>query len=66
MDELITVTDLERKTQIAQDTNKVFRRPQHTGKWHWYNRNEGWNKQSRGFDTFWEALNDAVTPHPFP
>jgi predicted alpha/beta superfamily hydrolase len=52
---------LERMMLVSKDTKKEFSYNKHSGKWSWKNRDE---EESTGeFDSFFQALSDAVEPY---
>jgi hypothetical protein len=51
--------------EIAEDTRKKFELSKLSGKWSWYEKNEP-ETLYEGFDTFTDALYDAVEPYVNP
>lgn len=53
--------------QVAKDTRKEFHYQKDTGKWYWYEKNDGPPDVTEGtcesFDSFLDALCDAVEPY---
>ena len=64
-DPVIRVYDLDHMTKVAYDIKKSFAYNKHTGLWSWYDRGEEFNSGAwhGGFDTWLDALEDAVEPY---
>lgn len=60
MDKRLSPKTLERYMRIAQELKKDFSYESYAEKWIWYDRNN-WSNQSEPFNSFWEALCDAVS-----
>jgi hypothetical protein len=62
---VFTVAYLERLMQIADDIRKKFLYEKGSGKWYYCDRNESEKLEDcyGPFNTFWDALNDAVEPY---
>lgn len=54
---------IEEYMRIAQDTKKDFSFAKSIGKWYWFNRGYQHTDSHGPFDTFFEALVDAVEPY---
>jgi len=56
---------LERQMQVAEDIKKAFAYDKSTGKWFWCDRDETNNLDAHHgpFDSFLDALEDAVAPY---
>jgi hypothetical protein len=57
----IDIALLEQMMLVASDTKKEFSYNKHSGKWSWKNRGE--NESNGEFDSFFQALSDAVEPY---
>lgn len=58
----MTSPGLEEKMQIAMETKKMFGFIKDEGKWYWSNKHDP-DLQAGPFDTFADALDDAVKPY---
>jgi hypothetical protein len=57
----IDIALLEQMMLVSKDTKKEFSYNKHFGKWSWKNRGE--NESNGEFDSFFQALSDAVEPY---
>ena len=60
----VRTTALNRKMEILSDIKKTVEYDIGTGKWFWGDRDE--TERTGPFDTFLQALNDAVEPYEHP
>jgi hypothetical protein len=57
----IDIALLEQMMLVSEDTKKEFSYNKHSGKWSWKNRGE--DESNGKFDSFFQALQDAVEPY---
>jgi hypothetical protein len=61
MDTISILILLERKMQIFEDIKKQAHYRKDTGKWFWSDRDD--DNLYGPFDTFFDAVNDAIEPY---